>query len=412
MNPFAGLFSFFTSPEFSQVLHWLWVSAPVWAPFILGAAAWQLWVVYVRLENILNEKYVVLEVRLPRESLRPPRVMEIILAALYYTGGESTFIDKYWDGKVRPWWSLEIVSIEGRLHFYIWTRSFLRNFLEAQIYGQYPTVELVEVPDYTLNTDYDPAKTSLWGCYFRKEQSDPYPIKTYIDYGLDKEGTEEEEKVDPITSVLEYMGGIGKGEQIWIQIMLRAHRKELKTAGALFSRGDWSALAKKEIDKLMKRDKKPVEGQFNFGEFLLTKGERTKVEAIERNIGKLPFDVGIRGIYIGTKENFNPMNIPGLIGAFRQYNTKDLNNFKFYDWTDFDYPWQDFRNIRKDSMKRKIIRAYKLRSFFHQPYKQKPFVMSAEELATIYHFPGRVATTPTIERIPSRKGEAPSNLPV
>ena len=38
--------------------------------------------------------------------------------------------------------------------------------------------------------------------------------------------------------------------------------------------------------------------------------------------------------------------------------------------------------------------------------------MNGEELATLYHLPGAVATTPTLTRIPSKKSEAPANLPV
>jgi hypothetical protein len=37
--------------------------------------------------------------------------------------------------------------------------------------------------------------------------------------------------------------------------------------------------------------------------------------------------------------------------------------------------------------------------------------MNLEEIATIYHFPGAVAGTPTLPRIDSNKGVAPVNLP-
>jgi hypothetical protein len=46
------------------------------------------------------------------------------------------------------------------------------------------------------------------------------------------------------------------------------------------------------------------------------------------------------------------------------------------------------------------------------PYQRTPFVLNTEELATIYHFPGRVAETPTFGRIEAKKGEPPSNLPI
>ncbi len=397
--------------------------APFWLPLVLIPMFWETWVRYIRLASILGDKYTLLEIKLPKEQEKSPLGMEIILAALYYTGGESTWIDRAWLGKVRPWWSLELVSNEGKVRFLIWTRTFLKNIIQSQLYAQYPNVEVVEVPDYTANINYDPKTTTMWGCYFHKDKLDAYPIKTYVDYGLDKQNVEAEEKTDPIATVLEYLSGAGKGEQIWIQILIRAHRREKFFPHFFKSTNQkmWKDYAQKEIDKVMKRDKKPpkrlvngqmVEEQLDFTEFILTKGERTRVEAMERNIGKLPFDIGIRGIYLAKNENFNPINIPGLIGSFRQYATKDLNSLEFYDWTDFDYPWQDFRNMRRDYLKRKILSGYKMRSFFHPPYRKKHFVMSGEEVATIYHFPGREAAAPSLERITSRKATAPSNLPI
>jgi hypothetical protein len=46
------------------------------------------------------------------------------------------------------------------------------------------------------------------------------------------------------------------------------------------------------------------------------------------------------------------------------------------------------------------------------PFKSPHFVLNTEELATMFHFPGGVAATPTFNRIESRKAEAPTNLPV
>jgi len=306
--------------------------------------------------------------------------------------------------------NLEIVSIDGNVRFFIWTRKFFKDLVEAQIYSQYPEVEIVEAEDYTQGVFFDPGKTSVWGCDFKLGELDAYPIKTYVDYGLDQALLKEEHKVDPLANTLEFLGNCGPGHQIWIQIIVRVNKSTL-------GQKDWKKEAQKEIDKLMYRD--PVTkgaSQLSPTGFPihanLSDEENQKIKAIERSINKLAYDVGIRSIYIAEKDKFNPTNIVGLLGSLKQFNSNNLNKFVPTRYNVmFDYPWQDFRNIRKDRARRKVIRAYKYRSWFFAPYKTPSFVLTTEELATIFHFPGGVVQTPTISRVPSKKAEAPSNLP-
>jgi hypothetical protein len=89
-----------------------------------------------------------------------------------------------------------------------------------------------------------------------------------------------------------------------------------------------------------------------------------------------------------------------------------LNGFKPGYYTAFDYPWEDFREIRLNRRKWRMFDAYRRRQYFYPPYKRPHFVLSAEEVATIYHFPGMVAATPTLPHIESKKGEPPVNLPI
>ncbi len=39
------------------------------------------------------------------------------------------------------------------------------------------------------------------------------------------------------------------------------------------------------------------------------------------------------------------------------------------------------------------------------------YILNLEELATLYHFPGEVAATPTLPRIDSTKSSQPFNIP-
>jgi hypothetical protein len=77
----------------------------------------------------------------------------------------------------------------------------------------------------------------------------------------------------------------------------------------------------------------------------------------------------------------------------------------------FDYPWQDWKEIRANRMRRNLFFRYKQRAYFYVPYDQVPVFMTTEELATIWHFPSSVVQTPALDRVPSRRSDAPINLP-
>jgi hypothetical protein len=56
--------------------------------------------------------------------------------------------------------------------------------------------------------------------------------------------------------------------------------------------------------------------------------------------------------------------------------------------------------------------AYRRRGYFYPPYVKKQMVLTTEEIATIYHFPGKMAATPSLPKIESKRSEPPTNLPV
>lgn len=392
------------------------LALPFFIVFGLGYALFNMWVIYARRKFLSEQTYVLLRIIPPKEILKTPAAMELFISSLHQTGGEANPIDVYWHGKSRARFSLEIVSIGGEVGFYIRTRTSLKNYIENQIYAQYPGIEVQVVDDYTEQIDYDSGKYSMFGIEYGLSQPDPIPIKTYVDYGLDKPG-EEEEKVDPITATTEFLGSIKKGENLWIQIIIKAHKKEDKDVNKWFGKTDyWVDEAIEQIAKIREESfyKNPKDPNANPMP-LQTTAQREKIDAIERNISKMGFDVGIRGIYIAEKAAFVGENIPGLIGVFKQYGSTSLNGIKPVAFTSVNYFWQDIFGTRVENLKRQILNDYKNRTFFDSffglKYRNK-FVLNTEELATIFHFPGGVASTPTLSRIQSRKGEPPSNLPI
>ena len=394
-----------------QVLGIVFFLSPIWLPILLFYVFGKLWMNYIRTKFIQDAEFILLEIKLPRDITRSPAAMELVLSAFWQSDPANTFIKRLWEGKIMDWFSLEMMSIGGEVHFFIWTNKKYKNVVESRIYAQYPNIEIYEVPDYTQFIEFDPNKNNIWATDYQLKKPDPYPIMTYIDYGLDKD-PKEEFKIDPLSALIEYLGSIQPGEQVWHQIIVRKHVKH-RGRKSFFRATDWQQDAKDLVSKI-KSDIAAGTGEaFEKIGSNITEGQKKVISAIERSTAKNAYEVGIRSIYIADNEVFNHgPNISGLFGSFFQVNSNDLNGFEAGKMTDFKYPWQDYKEIRMNRMRKEFFDAYRARGYFHYPYKKKWFILNTEELATIYHFPGDVVQTPTFGRIGSRKAEPPTNLPV
>lgn len=391
-------------------------TAPLWGTAILVLLWWSKRMEYLQRKWVNSQGSLLLEIKIPKELPKSPQAMEMFLNSLYNIF-PGNLIKVYGEGAMRPWFSLEMVSIGGEVHFYIWMHAKFRALVEPQIYAQFPGVEVNEVDDYALKIVHDPEKINFgWFGQLGLTQADAYPIKTYIDYELD-ENPKEEYKHDPMVSLLEFLGSLRKGEQAWIQILIQGHAKEGLRLGRIIPKPNWKKDVEKEIAEIIKKATLKTEDQKMPSVLNLSKGQQETIGAMERHLGKWAFDTMIRTTYFAEKDAFNGMNIGGLLSSFRQFSSNTLNGLRPIWNAGFEYPsWQDFRGIRKMRNERAVLDAYKRRSFFAPPYKNfhaKPFIMTTEELATMYHFPSlEVAATPTLVRIPSKKSEAPANLPI
>ncbi|MFH2018361.1 MAG: hypothetical protein ABII98_00015, partial [bacterium] len=145
----------------------------------------------------------------------------------------------------------------------------------------------------------------------------------------------------------------------------------------------------------------------------LSPGGKLVVEAIENKISKLAFKVCIRFGYIAGKNIFNKANMAAVVGAFKQFNTVDLNAFKGNSkaGTTADQP----RILPFIKTRREYIRKVAFIDRFlnrKMSKNKKDFVLNIEELATIYHYPIIIVEAPAIQRVGTKKAEPPIGLPI
>ena len=316
-------------------------------PVVLIAVFIELWVRYLKNSAIKALKWTFLEIKVSRDIEKSPKSMEQIFSGLHGVLTKIKFLDKYWKGKVQEWFSFEIAGIDGAVYFFIRTPEQFRTLVEAQIHAQYPDAEISEVLDYagpiakkTPSKSYD-----INGAELILDKDDFYPIRTYHAF----EEKEEERRVDPMASFLEILSKLKTGENIFIQYLMKpTAEKEWKEKGQEFInklmgkkvavKENWLDKALGGIDEFVINLVKaviiyPIWGEPKKEESRvsvanLSPGEKTVVEAIENKMSKLAFKASIRFAYIARSDIFNRANIAAISGAFRQFNTLNLNAFK------------------------------------------------------------------------------------
>lgn len=397
-------------PEYPVlVFGWLLVSFPIAGPIAAAGAFGAAWMWYIKSLYIFGQHHILLEVRMPADVMKSPRAMEQVLIHFQLGSGETTIFDTHWKGGSRPFFSFEIASFGGDVHFYIWTRAGLRNLVEAAMYSQYPEVEITEVEDYATKFQYDSSAYDAYVTAYKYKVSDAFPIKTYIDYELDSD-PKEEFKIDPISQVIEAMSAIGPGKQAWVQLVVEMEKGSDKEI-------PWTKAVEAEVDKIRramtledKKDKDNVTAKYPRPAWR----QSEQLKAMERHLGKFPFHVGIRAIYVAPLGKKSGAEINLLRAIWQPYaNPGWLNGISAgLGHNDFDYPWQDYKGIRQDLTTRRYIDAYRRRMFFHPPWQQPYLTMSNEALASLWHPPSRSVKAPGLRRIPTSKAEPPPNLPM
>lgn len=406
---------------------WNFISgtAFIWATIILGLLAWRLYLEYKRQQYVADKiKYTMLEINIPKDVHKSPEAMEFIIDIFHHMGGGGmSWRHRIWMGSQLHTTSMEIASIEGSVYFFIRASTQIASLIKSTIYSQYPNAEVNEVDDYTKyvpNYNLNENTWDVFGIDYKLAADKFLPIKTYVDYGLDKAvgSLDEEQKIDPLTPMLEYMGTLRAGEQMWLQIIVRADG---------FS--DWRKQAQAWVFEIMGRAQVVADDE-PFQTVKLSHGEQEQVKATERSLSKLAFEAVIRGVYIARNQDFKKSRVGFFKGPiFKPFNSQYLNSIrKNSDSTSVDWVWQDVTGKKTPRLKREFFSDYVNRtSFYSSPVdfskpwtvfrlltsrKKDYMILTSEELATLFHIPGRVSETTGVERIGATKSEPPTNLPL
>ena len=389
---------------------------PLFLPFILFFLLHEKWMDFVHQKFIADNGRTTLRIKLPQEVLKSPEAMEYVFSIIHNPSNADNLWQTYIDGRHPLIFSFELVSIGGDVRFYINVPTKkTKNIVEAQLYAQYPGIEISEeMIDYASEIVWDPKRWEMMAFHLGKKEDQVFPIKTYIDFGLDKQ-PKEELKFEPMAAMLEQLSTAKPHERFWIQILCKPHVKQNFKSGSLHTKPSWEVDVFAKISEMLGRDPKKKTGPLEIeAQPRLTAGERDTVAAMERNVGKYPYETALRYMYITPIGKFDG-NAMLMLKTFSTYDIIKRNGIGVRWRTDFDYNWfSDWSGKKKIKLKKEELEDYKKRVYTVREKISKVDEMkifTTEELATIYHIPGSSVITPGLSRIPSARREAPPNLP-
>lgn len=395
----------------------------LWAPFVLFPLARQTWLSYVRYKYVASQNWTLLEIQMPRAIAKGPKAMEQFFANLHgYRNDPGSWLEKYRDGEVTLWFTLELVSIAGQLRFFIRTPRQHKNGVEANLYAQYPNIDVREVPDYleslfpkSLPELYEQGK-DLWGTEVHLDKDAHIPIRTYQEF----ESKDEFQNIDTMSSVLETMRKLGPGEFGIMQIIARP-------AG-----NDWQKKGKEAVKKI-KEDTAAIKvSEGGAARVERSPGDVQFLKEVEKKIAKVGYECIIRLVYIADAAVFSsggPRR--GFMSVLNQVGSETYNKFKGNNkistqvlWVFYPY---FFPNRRAEGRKSRLLRNIHERRvpahdkvqglydsvMLSSGFAHKFAILNTEELATIFHFPTEtVLTGPLLERQEAKRMGPPAGLPI
>lgn len=332
-----------------------------------------------RLKSLTDQNHVLLVLEIPRANDKKELAAEQMFASLH--GILRPKGERLRDGSTQEHISYEIASIGNRIRFYVWVPEHLRNFVEGQIYAQYPTVQIhVADEDYTRR-DFSKIPV-IHTAEITLVDHEVLPIKTFPSF-----------EVDPLAAITATLSKLeGEGEEMWIQVLARPiddnwHKKSARFIGRLRSGGGtstsgWVGTA---LGALWAP---PTESSSSSD---ISERDKSRITAAEEKSRKLGYQVKVRMAYLGSDKTTARLRMQAMVGTFKQFNSTNLNGFRM-------------KNASFDPVK---LAEYRARFFM-----DKGFIFNIEELASLYHLPHTTVETPNIVWAESKTAEPPATLPV
>lgn len=360
----------------------------VWIPLV-GILGFLTYRNYKKLDQIkvMDTNCALLILEIPKTNDKKELAAEQLFASLHGILRDKNELKN--NAGVQEHLSFEIACVNGQIRFYVWVPKILQNFVEGQIYAQYPTVQIYEAKeDYVTHSKNHQV---VYSSEITMTDNEVLPIKTFDTFD-----------VDPLAGITGTLAKLeSTGEELWIQILTRPIAD------------DWHVETDQWIKRIKAGKKGLSFGNFDFRWFAETVGalwkppeggtgtpasipelserDKTRISKAEEKATKLGYRVKVRLVYLGSDQVNAKLRMQALVGTFKQFNTTNLNGF----------------TMNNASFDTKEIEKYRLRAF-----TDKGYILNINELASVYHLPHTSVETPNVVWASSKTAEPPAKLPM
>ncbi|MFA5249686.1 MAG: DUF87 domain-containing protein [Candidatus Paceibacterota bacterium] len=287
-----------------------------------------------------------------------------------------------WFSLVSPWISLEIAKIGEEICFYAAAPDRYADLIEKKLNGLYPDAQIERCKDFNI---FGLDEEVCCG-YARTEKPVFLPIKTY-NYM----------ETDPLASIANVLTKLKEKEEAAVQIIFKND-----PAG-------WHGRGKKIIDEMAqgKNFREAMSATGTFGSFESKKEKEKKaqdqgtqpkadeelIKMIENKLARHSFEANVR-IIVSIKDKVRSEQVfEQLAGSLGQFSSPKLNNFHI-------------SKLKKGGAK-KLLYDYSFRNF----NSGQAFILSTEEMTSIFHLPTPLLKTPNIKTLSFKVAPAPAYLP-
>jgi len=349
-------------------------------------------------ETIKSTPDTVLTIKVPKvlegehfELLAAPVAAEQMFSALH---GLLKFTPN-----VQEHVSFEIGADKDGLVFYCSIPHQLQSYVESQIYAQYPNAQISPSVNYIT---YDEKFPVFKAVTLKPTKPNYFPIRTFRDF-----------EVDPLSALTSSIEEVSQKSRAFVQVVIRpladgwqqdgykyVEMIKMGTKPVSFGFGDiWKAFVNEMglvIGNIPKRvvylgesyntARPPLKSEAPRAA-VLSEGQKKELEAIEAKLSKMGFETLVR-VGVSAVDEFSAQtHLKSLTAAFKQFGTSNLNSFVESGACEFS-----------DFEQRELVDS-------------SSFILSTDELASIFHLPSASVETPNISWTLAKRGEPPINLP-